>query len=544
MLTATRLLVPDLDDRPWPTLGPEICDFIEDLLVHGPGDKLGEPAELTDEERLFIYRSYEVYPHGHARAGRRRFKRAGYSRRKGVGKTELAQWISICELDPEAPVRCDGFRKQGRGWIPVGRPVHDPYIPMIAVTKQQVGDLAFGGVKAIIEHPKCLLVNDYDTGEERITHAHAPGKMQLLAAAPDARDGARTTYQHFDECHGLRGTLHDAHGRMLENVPKRLEADAWSLETATAFVPGEESVAEDTFGYAVDIAEGRIADAALFYDHRQASKVPDFDNEDEVRQCIVEASGPDALAYSDIEGIVELTRQPKIDRSEWIRLWLNRPEKRALSWIDMAKFDAKRHPEGLTWPPAKSPVVLMFDGSYSRDSTALLGATVAARPHLFVIKAWEKPKLAPQWRTPRAQVELEIDKSMHRWSVLEFAGDPPGWHREFEDWEATYGDVVVRFETNQARVFGPACELFFNSVMETDEEDTDVVEFTHDGNSILRRHLNNAVPVLRRGYTVITKESADSPDKIDVAVAAIGALTRSHWHHLHRPKRRRGGKVH
>jgi len=34
------------DKSPWPTLGPQVCDFIEAYLVFGPGDLLGQPARL------------------------------------------------------------------------------------------------------------------------------------------------------------------------------------------------------------------------------------------------------------------------------------------------------------------------------------------------------------------------------------------------------------------------------------------------------------------------------------------------------------------
>src|SRR4051794_34320316 len=110
-----------MDAEPWPSLGGEVCDWIEAHLVHGPGDMRGRPVVLTEEFRLFIFRAYEVYPRGHELEGRRRFKRAVLSRRKGAAKTELAALLAIAEMDPTGPVRCDGFRKQAGEWMPVGR---------------------------------------------------------------------------------------------------------------------------------------------------------------------------------------------------------------------------------------------------------------------------------------------------------------------------------------------------------------------------------------------------------------------------------------
>lgn len=89
-----------------PTLGPEVCDWVETYLVHGPGDVQGMPVELDDEFRSFIYRCYEIYPSDHALAGRRVYRRAVLSRPKGRAKSELAAMLCCAEL--LGPVRSTG----------------------------------------------------------------------------------------------------------------------------------------------------------------------------------------------------------------------------------------------------------------------------------------------------------------------------------------------------------------------------------------------------------------------------------------------------
>jgi hypothetical protein len=253
------------DAQPWPSLGREVCDYIEAFLVFGPGDLRGMRAFLDDEKRALIYRAYEVYPlgskdaNGKPIAGRRRFRRVGLSLQKGTAKTELAAWIAACELSPNGPVRCDGFDAWGR---PVGRPVVDPYIPMVAYTEEQSEDLAYAALKAILELSS--ISNLFDIGIERIVRADGSGRAAALAGAPDARDGARTTFAHKDETHRWNlERLRRAHRTMLANLPKRLLADPWELETTTAFVPGENSVAEMTFNYARQVDEGKIHDSRL-----------------------------------------------------------------------------------------------------------------------------------------------------------------------------------------------------------------------------------------------------------------------------------------
>ena len=523
-----RLLIPPMDPVPWPTLGPELCDWIEERLVHGPGDVRGQPVTLTDEERVLIYRAYEVYPREHRLAGRRRFKRVVYSRRKGYRKTEIGAWVSIGEMDPEAPVRCVGWRKDGGVWVPVGGPVFDPYIPMVAVTEEQSEDLAYGAVKAILEN--CELGNRYLIGEERIMHRDAPGEMKAMASAPSARDGARTTFQNFEEPHlYVTDRLRNAHATMLRNIPKRVEADPWSFEPTTMYGPGEESVAEAAHMYAEEIRAGKVDDPRLLYDHRQASEAHDLDTKRGLRAAIVEASG-DALAWADVDGIAAQYLEAAANRdegakNEFRRYWLNqrRSLRRRAYPLDLWK---SRAADRLVLPE-RTRVVLAFDGSYSRDSTGIVGCTIEAKPHLFVVAAWEKPPHDPRWRTPVGEVETELEDAMEHYQVAELAPDPPGWRHEVEAWEAKYGAVVVRFETNQTARMGPACDEFEQGFRDD--------EFSHDGDERLARHIAHCVAVKRGPHVVVTKEHPDSPLKIDLAVAAIVAYHRARWHYLNAP---------
>ncbi len=300
----TVLTVPALDKVLWPTLGPAVCDFIESWLIYGPGDLLGEPARLDPEQRFLIYRMYEVYPQGHAQAGRRRFKRVAISQRKGTAKTEFGAWVAACELHPDAPVRVVDWHDDG---TPIGDGVTDPYIPMVAYTEEQSEELAFGTLLAVIgEGP---LAEDFDVGLERIMRLDGAGKAVAIATAPDASDGARTSFQLFDESHRLVLPRHrETHRTMLANIPKRKAADAWSLELTVAPQPGQGSIAEKTMDYAKTIAEGKMSDPRLFFFHRQASDEHDLSTDEGVRAAVLEASGP-AAEWSDIEG--------KDQRADW-----------------------------------------------------------------------------------------------------------------------------------------------------------------------------------------------------------------------------------
>jgi phage terminase large subunit-like protein len=510
------LCVPSLEEEPWPSLGPQVCEFIESYLVFGPGDLRGEPARLDAEKRALIYRAYEVYPQGHAMAGRRRFKRVAFSLRKGSAKTELAAWIAACELHPDGPVRCDGFDSDG---APVGVGVTDPYIPMVAYTEEQSDELAYAALRVILQYSS--LVDDFDIGLERIMRIGGDGKAVSLATAPDARDGARTTFQIFDETHRLTLPKQKmAHRTMLANIPKRMLSDAWSLETTTAPAPGEGSVAEDTMDYARQVRDGKISDSRLFFFHRQAGedgKALPLETEEQIRAAVIEASGPVA-EWSDIDGIVEQWRDPTADRTYLERVWLNR-----LVRASERAFDAERWRE-LTdssfTPPEGDMITLGFDGARYHDATALV-ATHVATGHQWLLGLWEKPANVENWEVPEHEVEGTVAEAFQRWNVWRLYCDPPYWETHVAKWAGQYGEKrVLNWWTNRPKAMAYAIRSFHNAIASGD--------ISHDGSPHLARHIGNAVRRIlpMRDETgqqlwTIYKERPDSPHKIDAAMAAI-----------------------
>ena len=98
----------------WPTLGPQICDFIESRFVYGPGTLKGEPYVVRDDFRYLLYRLYEHYPEGYKEtygtesrdlSGRRRFQKGIISLPKGSAKCLAPDTILTLETGEE--VRAD-----------------------------------------------------------------------------------------------------------------------------------------------------------------------------------------------------------------------------------------------------------------------------------------------------------------------------------------------------------------------------------------------------------------------------------------------------
>ena len=174
-------------------------------------------------------------------------------------------------------------------------------------------------------------------------------------------------------------------------------------------------------------------------------------------------------------------------------------------------------------------MVLAFDGSASGDSTALIGCTLDG--YVFVVEIWESPENDPRWRVPRGEVANVIDQAIERWDVRELAADPWGWRSELEEWADKHRGVVVEWNTAHRGRMAPATDRVYSAVM--------TGELTHDGDSRLSEHIQNAVAKATAMGDLISKDKRNSNKKIDSAVAAIVAYDRAAWHLANPPKRRR-----
>lgn len=522
------LIVPPMEEELYPTLGDQVCAFIEERCVYGPGSLKGRPAKLSSDQRLIIYRAYEYFPRGHERAGRRRFDRVGWSCRKGSAKTEFAAWIAYCELHPEAPVRFAGYEKDGS--LLQGRPVNDPYIPMLANTQEQVAELAYGALMTV-----CELGMDpeyFDIGLDRIIRigvdGSADGKALPIAGSPSARDGARTTHQCFDETHRLYLPSHRAAvDTMNANLPKRPTEDPWTLSTTTAGEPGQDSVAEDEFFEAEAISRGEIDNPTLFFFHRQASDGYDMDVMEDRLAAIREASGPDVAEWSDIHRIAAQWDRPRVDRAYLERVWCNRWSQQAAQAFDSKRWDALYRDERI---PERAMVTVGFDGARMRDATGFVVTDIKTGLQQ-VEGVWERPRDAPEgWEVDEAEVNEKRREIFRRFRVVKLYADPPHWNYTVGDWAASYPDVVEEFWTNQRRRMYKAVEAFVDAIasgsVHHNSSPGDGVDMTSVG--ALTRHIRNAG---RRSTNLVADDETGErvwilskihPDrKLDLSVAAV-----------------------
>ncbi len=187
--------------------------------------------------------------------------------------------------------------------------------------------------------------------------------------------------------------------------------------------------------------------------------------------------------------------------------WTAAPE----HWLPPGKWDECATEAEV--PADGTEVVLGFDGSYSGDSTAIVGATVEEKPHLFVVGAWEKPPQAnDDWRVDIMDVEAAISKACARWQVRWVGCDPYRWQRSMAVLNEQ-GFPVLEWPSHLPSRMVPACATFYDMVIDK--------RLTHDGDPRLAKHLDHCIVKIDSRGPRITKDHKDSLRKIDLAVCAV-----------------------
>lgn len=506
----------------WPSLGPAVQSWIESNLVFGPGSKQGEPARLDAEKAGLLHAMYTIRPHTDEYAGLRRYNRCALELRKGLAKTEFAAWITAAELSNDAPVRFDYWDANNN---PVGRAVRSPFIPMMAAAEEQVQELTYGVLKWILEHSK--IAGQFDIGLQHIVRLGEDGtydgEAMAVSNAPATRDGARTTFENFDEPHRLHLALQrQAHETMVENLPKRMAEDPWALYTSTAGSPGQGSVQEDVRAEAEKIAKGDVEDPKLFFFGRWADvhAHPDLSTKARRVAAIAEATGPAGeWGKGQFGRIADEHDRVGADLAYWERVWLNRWRQSGSAMFDVKNVKSIRGVE----IPAGSFVASGFDGSKRRDSTALV-ITDIKTGFQQLVGCWEKDENNPDWEVDVHDVSQTFSEARLRWDHWRMYGDPPYWTEELASWAALYPDEVVEFWTNQQhrmaftiRAYLEALDSGACTIVGTDKQVTDMLR--HLGNAG-KRELN-ITDDDGKPLHLMCHQDGRLADKYDAAVAGV-----------------------
>jgi hypothetical protein len=517
------------------TLGWGVIEHATRWLIQPNGPKAGQPWTPIDSQARFLLWWYAVDPDG-----RWLFHHGARRLAKGSGKSPFAGVICLEEL--VGPVRLARFDPDAPGGC-VGKPVDMPLVQIAATAESQTAN-TMRMVRAMAAK-KSRVVTEYqvDVGKT-VFYTPSGGQLEIITSSASAAEGAEVTFAVADETeHWTPATG----GQELASTLDRNLAKSSSrmIETANAWEPGSASVAETTFEAWRAQEEGRTKGRSrILYDARIAPATTDLSDEESLMDALRYVY--DDCFWVDLETIKERVWDLRTTESVSRKFYLNQPtaDQNAwatpMGWESLSAESTFKALESDWHPPLVEPVlreiqpdediVLFFDGSKSRDATGIVGCAMSDG-HIFTVGAWE-PKNAHDTEdvVPVAEIDAAVAKAFDTWKVMAFYADVQEWEGFVKvTWPEQYRDKLLIWATPTGNEPQPiAWDMrsktwdFTKSVELTEAEIADRA-FTHDGNPVLARHVANARRRPNRYGVSISKESKDSPNKIDLAVCMIGA---------------------
>jgi phage terminase large subunit-like protein len=382
-----------------------------------------------------------------------------------------------------------------------------------AAEKEQAR-ITFGDARKIIEREPELaaMCNIY----RDVIEVPSTGSIwRVLSAEAYSKEGLNASAVIFDEVHALPNReLWDV---MQLSMASRKQP--MMLATTTCGVKsdstGQDSTAYQLYQYGQKVARGEIIDPTFKMFWWEAPL--DADHKLESTWMAANPGYGDLNSKADFESMVKRTPEAEF-RTKRCNQWVSSQN----AWLPAGLWDTLADKDIVVDDMAE--IVLGIDGSFSGDTTAIVGVTVPKsrddKPHVFLVKAWEKQvDDLDDWRVDTLEVEQTIiDFCQTHPNVKELAFDPFRWQRSMAVLQ-DLGLPVVEFPSTSARRMVGACQKVFDSVTEA--------TLTHDGDPLLARHLDNCVLKIDNLGQRIVKESRNSPRKIDAGVAFVIAYDRA-----------------
>lgn len=505
------------------TLGFEAGNWAEKNLIQPNGPRAGRPFRLTRDQWLFLLWWYAL-----DREGQWLFNHGARRNAKGTGKTPFAAVLSLIEF--MARVRLKRFDDRVDGGC-IGKPVDMPLVQIAATTEAQTGN-TMRMVRAFA--PKgSKVVKDHAIDPGKTLYYKIPeGTLQVMTSSATAAEGSEGSFYVCDETEHWK----PANGGLLlmstvqDNVVK---SGNRLVETSNAWVPGTESVAEATYEAWLAQEEGRTrGEQRILYDARIAPPETDLADPESLRKGLEFVYGdcdwkkPSPDAPPDVKAIMERIWSPTAMPDESKRKYLNWPTAAHDAWLTLEEWTRLADPSVVVDP--EEPVVLFFDGSKSKDATALLGCTLD-KGHVFTLGVWEPDPNDDNSTVDAGEVDLAVMKAFENYRVVAFFADVREWEQfALTEWPQRYKDQLKVWAAPQGRppqpiawdMRGHAYE--FAKATEACWEEIQNQAFTHDGHSAVARHMSNARRRPYKDAIAIGKESHNSPRKIDAAVCVIG----------------------
>lgn len=527
-----------------PSIGPQVIWWCHQWLVDYWHDR---PWRFHPAQARFLHLWYAL------REDERWLYRSGVRRgAKGTGKDPFGAAVALAEM--LGPVRFTGEYAKGgeqaswdsryiyRESEPIAVPHRLALVQIAANSEAQAGDVL--RVANAMVSRAMRIEYEIDKGITR-SQAESGSRIELLTRSEASSEGDPATAIILNESHHMTYTSGGQRlaGVARRNVGKSPGGQARLLELTNAHLPGDGSVAEESYDAWQAQISGRGLRVDILYDSREAPPHLSLHDEEQLERGIAAAYRDSP--WIDKQRIRDESQDPRVPLGDSIRYYFNSLPTNEDSWVEPRNWDLAARPEIVV---ADNEALSVFlDCSKSTDATTFAGSRMSDG-HVLALDAWQKPHgdRGKGWLAPREKVDAAVRAVFDRYEITWFGVDPSparddetealywaelidAWHRDFREkvilW-ATPGRLghAVRFDmrlsqpggTERVRMFTEEAERTAAAIDETHT-------LTHDGDPMMRLHVHNARRRPNAWGVSIGKQSRGSSKLVDYAVSMVGA---------------------
>lgn len=430
-----------------------------------------------------------------------------------TGKDPFLAVLSLVEF--VGPCRFGGWDADGE---PIAVPHTSPWVQIAAVSLTQTRNTM--RLMPGLMSPRMVDEYGIDPGKE-IIYSRAGGVLEAVTSSPRALEGGRATFVVMNETqHWLSNNSgHDMAMTIAGNIGKSRGGGARSMQITNAPLPGEDSVAEQTWDAWAKVQAGELVDSGMYYDSIEAPATVDLGDEESLRAGILAARGD--ATWLDIDWIISTIYQGTYPPWQSRRMFLNQLTAPDDALVAVHEWDACASADRLQ---PGDEIVLGFDGGRKDDSTALVAIRINDRL-VQPLGIWEAPDgpAGQDWEVDREAVDGMVRNAFEVYKVRAMFADVALWESYVDQWSQDFRRKL-RIKASARSAVGRDMRGGLKELTEANERLVAAIvdgKLKHTGHQSLRRHVLNARRRLNAYGVSFGKEHRESRRKVDAYAAMM-----------------------